>query len=130
MTIRAAMGREGLGSCLHAGGIGYGSGGLIVRMAIDRRRTNLDQGPVDDRRVLGCTSDTKKTTEKKHRRGEAENYRQCANRRQDAHVRLHLVPEVQESNNTPPKSAGALRYREPVGGINSDLAVFLARSAT
>ena len=52
MTIRAVMCGECLGTGLHAGRIIDGGGGLILRMAIDRRRPNFDQRPIDDRRIL------------------------------------------------------------------------------
>ena len=92
MTIRTAMCREGLGAGLHAGGLIDRGGGLIMCMAIDRGGPNLDQSPVDDRRVLSSTSDTIKAPEKKYRRAEAKNDRERADRRQNAQVRLRARP--------------------------------------
>src|SRR5262245_28009793 len=56
MTIRAALCGECLGAGLHAGRIVDGGWGPILRMAIDRCRTDLDQRPTDDRRILNGTS--------------------------------------------------------------------------
>src|SRR5689334_39111 len=89
MTIRAAMGGEGLGAGLYAGRIVDGSGGLIVRVAINRRCTNFNQSPVDNCRVFDSTSDIIKTAEEEYRCADAENYCKRADRRQDAHSRLH-----------------------------------------
>lgn len=61
-------------------------------IAIDGGGPNFDQRPVDDRRILRSTSDTIKTPEKKYRRAEAENNRERADRRQNAHVRLRARP--------------------------------------
>src|SRR4029077_16405476 len=73
MAIRAVMCGECLGTRLHAGSIVDGGGGLILRMAIDRRRPPLYQRPTDDCRVLDSTGDIIKAAEEEYRRADADN---------------------------------------------------------
>src|SRR6476619_6235423 len=94
VTIRAAKCGECLGAGLHAGRIVDGSGGLIVRVTIDRRCANFDQSPVDNCRVFDGARDTIKAAEEEYRCADDENYRKRADRSQDAHIRLHTRPRA------------------------------------
>ena len=79
-----------------------------MRITIDRRRANFDQGPVDDRRVLGGASDIVEAAEEEYGRADAENYRKRADRRQDAQDQRQR-PKLQRQTDQEPSREGKQR---------------------
>jgi len=70
---------------LHAGRIVDGGWWLVIRMAIDRCRTDLDQRPPDNGWVVRGAGNAVKTAQKEYGCADAGNDPKRANRRQKSH---------------------------------------------